>query len=141
MHTAAIIERAEKQILLAQQARRIVNLLDDTPIVPGEEREPFANGPQMQDVMNDAETHLRGWSASVEPVHTAAGKLGTNAMPGSAGESLESPSSQTMTAAQRRVEQRERAQEEGGETDVPPPQSQTQPPYPTSAESVSGSAA
>merc|ERR1712093_394091 len=46
IHTAAIIERAEKQILLANQARQLINLLDDTPIVPGEERPAYNNAEQ-----------------------------------------------------------------------------------------------
>lgn len=125
VHTAAIIERAEKQIMLAKQARRIIDLLDDTPIVPGEERQAFQHGPELQGVMNDAETDLKGWQRDVDPIHTSAGKLGANAMPG-AGETLESPSSQTMNTAQQRVEDRERAQEEGREGEVAPPQVHTQ---------------
>ena len=134
LHTAAIIERAEKQIILARQARRVLNTLDDAPIVPGEERQAFPSGAQLQDVMIDAETQLKNWSRSVEPIHTAAGKLGANAMPGTT-ETVESPSSTTFTAAQQRVEERERAQEEGREIEV------QQPPYPTSAQSTSATTA
>ncbi|KAK1090817.1 hypothetical protein LTR48_007561, partial [Friedmanniomyces endolithicus] len=83
LHTAAIIERAEKQIMLAQQARRLVNLLDDTPTVPGEERPPFENSEAAREVLNDAEAGLRNYSPSIEPIHSAAGRLGVNAMPGS----------------------------------------------------------
>ncbi|TKA43333.1 hypothetical protein B0A54_05815 [Friedmanniomyces endolithicus] len=83
LHTAAIIERAEKQIMLAQQARRLVNLLDDTPTVPGEERAPFENSEAAREVLNDAEAGLRNYSPSIEPIHSAAGRLGVNAMPGS----------------------------------------------------------
>ena len=122
LHTAAIIERAEKQIILATQARRVLNLLDDAPIVPGEERPAFQNGDQAQSVLGDAETMLRKWTSSTEPIHTSSGKLGTNAMPAGATEtSFESPSSATMDTAQRRVEERERAQEEGREEAVKPP--------------------
>lgn len=115
LHTAAIIERAEKQIILATQARRVLNLLDDTPIVPGEERVAFAGGSQAQTILNDAENALRNWSASNEPIQSNSSALGTNAMPGNTTESLDSPSSATMTTAQQRVEERERAQEEGRE--------------------------
>ncbi|KAK3680784.1 hypothetical protein LTR37_021064 [Vermiconidia calcicola] len=128
IHTAAIIERAEKQLILATQARHMLNLLDDTPVVPGEEKQPFQNASQAQTILNDAETTLRGWQPALDPIHTSAGKLGANAMPGS-GESLDSPSSQTMTAAQQRVEDRERSQEEGREGAV-------QPAYTTTAEST-----
>jgi hypothetical protein len=115
LHTAAIIERAQKQIILATQARRVLNLLDDTPIVPGEERAAFGGVSQAQNILNDAENGLRGWSASNEPVHSNAGGLGTNAMPAATSETVESPSSATMSTAQQRVEDRERAQEEGRE--------------------------
>ena len=82
LHTAAIVERAEKQILLARHARRLVNMLDDTPIVPGEDRQPFANSEAAKEVLNDAELSLKNWSPSVEPIHSTAGSLGANAMPG-----------------------------------------------------------
>ena len=132
LRTAAIIERAEKQIILATQARRVLNLLDDTPIVPGEERQAFPSGAQMQEYMQDVESQLKNWSPSLEPIHSSAGKLGVNAMPGTS-ETLESPSSTTMSTAQQRVEQRERAQDEGREDDEQPA-----PPYP---ESTTASAA
>lgn len=125
VHTAAIIERAEKQIVLATQARRVLNLLDDTPVVPGEERQPFGGGPQAQNILNEAETALRNWTTSLEPVQLNSGSLGANAMPGTTTETLESPSSQTMSTAQQRVEQRERAQEEGREEPVSAPVSAT----------------
>ncbi len=121
IHTAAIIERAEKQIMLATQARRVLNLLDDTPIVPGEERQPFAGQSQAQSILNDAETSLRGWSSSLEPVHSSSGALGTNAMPSARADTVDSPTSETMSTAQRRIEDRERAQEEGTEESVAAP--------------------
>ncbi|KAK5169134.1 uncharacterized protein LTR77_006443 [Saxophila tyrrhenica] len=123
LRTAAIIERAEKQIILATQARRVLNLLDDTPIVPGEERQLFAGSSQAQNILNDAETALRGWSPSLEGVQMHSTGLGTNAMPASTTESLESPSSTTMVTAQKRIEERERAQEEGREEAVVAPSS------------------
>ena len=119
LHTAAIIERAEKQMILANQARRLLNMLDDTPIVPGEERPSFPNVEQAREVLNDAESQLRHWTPSVEPIQSSAGRLGANAMPGNA-DSLEQPSQQTMSTAQQRVEQRERAQDEGREEEVKP---------------------
>lgn len=121
LHTAAIIERAEKQLILATQARRLINMLDDTPIAPGEERVGFADADKARDVLNDAESALRGWNAQIEPITFASsGKLGANAMPGSPG-TLDSPNTETMTVAQRNVEERERAQEEGREEAVPAP--------------------
>lgn len=130
IRTAAIIERAEKQIILANQARQLLNMVDDTPIVPGEERQAFAHADAARDVLNDAESQLRSWQASMEPIRSSAGKLGANAMPGNAGEALDQPSEATITTAQQRVEQREKAQDEGREQET------TAPPYPTAGESA-----
>jgi len=124
LHTAAIIERAEKQILLAQHARRLLNMLDDTPIVPGEERQPFANAEPAREVLNDAETSLRGWSSRVEPIPTSGAKLGSNAMASHTATADDS----AQTADQQRVEAMERAQEQETETVVENPSAQ--PPYP-----------
>lgn len=108
-------------------------MLDDTPIVPGEERPAFANADQARDVLNDAESALRGWNASIEPIQfSSAGKLGANAMPEIPG-NLDQPSTETMTVAQRKVEERERAQEEGREEEVKP--------APASVESTTATAA
>lgn len=82
IHFAATIERAEKQILLAKQARRMLNLLDDTPIVPGDSHPPFQNTVLASQVLTDAEDELRAWRADLEPIHSTAGNLGVGAMPG-----------------------------------------------------------
>ncbi|TKA83722.1 hypothetical protein B0A55_00272 [Friedmanniomyces simplex] len=123
LHTAAIIERAEKQIMLAQQARRLVNLLDDTPTVPGEERPPFENSEAAREVLNDAEAGLKNYSPSIEPIHSSAGRLGVNAMPGNI----------EQEAAQPQIMQR-------AEEIVQSPQQETamhgQAPYPVSEASV-----
>lgn len=81
IHFAAVIERAEKQILLARHGRRLLNLLDDTPVVPGDTRPAFEHGHQARQVLNDAEEDLREWAPSLEPVPSAATDLGTNLMP------------------------------------------------------------
>lgn len=81
IHFAATIERAEKQIILAKHGRRLLNLLDDTPVVPGDVRQPFAHAHQARDVLNDAESELQGWQPQLEAVHSSAGGLGANAMP------------------------------------------------------------
>ncbi|KAK7970592.1 ubiquinone biosynthesis mono0xygenase COQ6 [Apiospora saccharicola] len=41
---AAVIERAEKQIILAQHGRRLLALLDDSPVTPGDARESYQEG-------------------------------------------------------------------------------------------------
>ncbi|KAI4720033.1 hypothetical protein E4T48_03673 [Aureobasidium sp. EXF-10727] len=81
LHTAAIIERAEKQILLAKNARKLLNLVDDTPIVPGDVHPTFSHAETAREVLNVAEDELRAWTPDVEPIHTNAGGLGVNAMP------------------------------------------------------------
>ncbi|MCJ1465249.1 hypothetical protein MMC07_003865 [Pseudocyphellaria aurata] len=84
IHFAATIERAEKQILLARHGRRLLNLLDDTPIVPGDTRPAFAHGHQARQVLNDAEEDLREWTPDFEPVHSLASGMGVNLMPSQA---------------------------------------------------------
>lgn len=81
VHTAAIIERAEKQIILAQHARRLVNLLDDTPIVPGDVVKPYDQSSVARDILNDAEGDLRAWEPSMYPVTSNATEMGQNLMP------------------------------------------------------------
>ncbi|KAF2639908.1 hypothetical protein P280DRAFT_400671 [Massarina eburnea CBS 473.64] len=89
IHFAATIERAEKQIILAKQARRMVNLLDDTPIVPGDTHREFDGVETARQVLNDAEDELRTWQPSLEPIHSNAGALGVGAMPGAGAYSSE----------------------------------------------------
>lgn len=60
---AATIERAEKQIILAKHGRRLLHLLDDTPVVPGDLRPSYAHGAQARQILNDAEDDLRDWRA------------------------------------------------------------------------------
>ncbi|KAJ9603583.1 hypothetical protein H2200_011769 [Cladophialophora chaetospira] len=81
LHFAATIERAEKQIILAKFGRRLVNLLDDTPVVPGDVRQPFAQANEARQVLADAEQELQRWEPNLEPIHSNAGGLGSNLMP------------------------------------------------------------
>ena len=81
LHTAAVIERAEKQILLARQARKLIDLLDDTPVVPGDERQPYAQGEAAREILNDAEKDLREWEPSHAPISSNAQGLGVSAVP------------------------------------------------------------
>ncbi|KAK4613620.1 putative sphingolipid long chain base-responsive protein pil1 [Fulvia fulva] len=131
LHTAAVIERAEKQIILAQRARHLINLLDDTPIVPGEDRPAFTEVENGRQMLNDAESDLRAWQPNLEPIRTNASKLGGNGMASQElpiqqaqqNVGVASADSTSVDAHQQRVEQMERAQEEGT--------SQVTPPYPT----------
>lgn len=81
LHFAATIERAEKQIILAKYGRRIVNLLDDTPVVPGDVRQAFAQSNEARQILADAEQELQRWEPHLEPIHSNAGGLGSNLMP------------------------------------------------------------
>jgi hypothetical protein len=125
IHTAAVIERAEKQILLATQARQLINLLDDTPIVPGEERPVYTNAETARQTLNDAEEGLRAWQPRHSSIISQSGQLGSNAMPGHQDEVVHAPHAHATTGTattlshdnsvlsdQQRVEAMERAQEE-----------------------------
>ncbi|KAK4105899.1 hypothetical protein N658DRAFT_137142 [Parathielavia hyrcaniae] len=57
----ATIERAEKQAILARHGLRLLQLLDDTPVVPGDVRQPYAHASQARQILNDAEDDLRDW--------------------------------------------------------------------------------
>ncbi|OJJ45403.1 hypothetical protein ASPZODRAFT_69822 [Penicilliopsis zonata CBS 506.65] len=72
IHTAAVIERAEKQIILARHARRLLNFLDDSPIVPGDPRLAYEHSAEAKQVLEDAEIDLRSWERTVEPISSGA---------------------------------------------------------------------
>jgi hypothetical protein len=82
-HLTATIERAEKQAILAKHARRLLNLIDDTPIVPGDTHPAFSEEEAARQVLNDAEADLRDYRLDVEPITSNSGSLGMGAMPGS----------------------------------------------------------
>lgn len=66
----ATIERAEKQIILSRHGLRLLELLDDTPVVPGDTRIPYGQASQARQILNDAEDDLRDWklsAAATEP--------------------------------------------------------------------------
>ncbi|KAI1088835.1 putative sphingolipid long chain base-responsive protein [Rostrohypoxylon terebratum] len=63
---AAVIERAEKQIILAKHGRRLLELLDDSPVTPGDARRAYQNGAAARQVLNDAEDDLKAWDKNVE---------------------------------------------------------------------------
>jgi hypothetical protein len=67
LHLAATIERAEKQTILARHARRLLQLIDDSPVVPGDQKEQYEHGPEARRILNDAESDLRAWEFNAEP--------------------------------------------------------------------------
>ncbi|PYH41455.1 Eisosome component PIL1/LSP1 family protein [Aspergillus saccharolyticus JOP 1030-1] len=72
IHLAAVIERGEKQILLARHARRLLNHLDDTPVVPGDSPREYDQLPATKQIIEDAEKELHAWESSAEPIHSSA---------------------------------------------------------------------
>jgi len=71
IHLAAVVERAEKQIILAKHARRLLDYIDDTPVVPGDARQSYEHELEARGVLEDAENDLRNWRPSLEPMATA----------------------------------------------------------------------
>lgn len=69
--------------MLAKHARRVLNLLDDSPIVPGEAHPTYAGESAGRDILNDAEDELRAWQPRYEPISSNAASLGAGAMPNS----------------------------------------------------------
>lgn len=89
MHFAATIERAEKQIILARHGRRLLGLMDDTPVVPGDARpNVFEHAAQARQILNDAEEDLREWQPTVEPITYQSQGISSNLMPSEAGEGV-----------------------------------------------------
>ncbi|KAF3016199.1 hypothetical protein E8E14_011093 [Neopestalotiopsis sp. 37M] len=58
---AAVIERAERQIILAKHGRRLLSLLDDSPMTPGDAQREYKSGSEARQILNDAEDDLRNW--------------------------------------------------------------------------------
>ena len=80
--------------MLARHGRRLLNLLDDTPVVPGDTRPAFEHGHQARQVLNDAEEDLRDWQPNLEPIHSAATEMSSTLMPAQAGTAATSVSGQ-----------------------------------------------
>lgn len=74
IHLAAVIERAEKQSILARHARRLLNYIDDSPVVPGDARQAYDHELDARQILEDAENDLRGWEPTVEPITSTAGQ-------------------------------------------------------------------
>lgn len=105
MQLSATIERAEKQIILARHARRLLNLLDDKPLVPGETRPNYENSSAARRVLNDAERDLREWQPSLEPIQSSAQNMGANLIP-------ETTENETYTTPAAAVGEEEEEEEE-----------------------------
>lgn len=62
----ATIERAEKQIILARHGRRLLQLLDDSPVVPGEAQRAYHHGAQARQILNDCEDDMKDWEPELD---------------------------------------------------------------------------
>jgi hypothetical protein len=65
---AAVREYAEKQLILAQHGERLLSLLDDTPITPGDAPRPFDQAREARQILDDAEEDLRHWRPTGDEV-------------------------------------------------------------------------
>lgn len=119
----ATIERAEKQIILARHGLRLLNLLDDTPIVPGDSQIPYIQGSQARQILNDAEDDLREWRPTTTATSVTAGVAGVGVDEDAKYVTSNSPPIQHAQpqAAQPRAQE---APEQQQLQQVPPPQQQ-----------------
>ncbi|KAI6245087.1 Sphingolipid long chain base-responsive protein LSP1 [Erysiphe necator] len=58
---AATIERAEKQMIIASHGFRLLKLLDDSPVLPGDKLQKFEYAGQARQILNDLEDDLKEW--------------------------------------------------------------------------------
>ncbi|EPS44259.1 hypothetical protein H072_1786 [Dactylellina haptotyla CBS 200.50] len=79
-HFASVVERSQKQEILAKHSRRLLSLLDDTPVVPGDTRPTYDRERDARQILADAEDDLRSWTLELEEVPTNA-MLDAGAMP------------------------------------------------------------
>jgi hypothetical protein len=79
LHLAATIERAEKQLILARHGRRLLSLLDDITVVPGESRPVYENEEHARRVLEEAEHELKGWQPRLESVASGGAREETTA--------------------------------------------------------------
>lgn len=108
---------------MARHGRRLLNLLDDTPVVPGDTRPAFEHSHQARQVLNDAEEDLREWTPSLEPVPSAATEMGTNLMPAS---SQAAEPTEPGSPAQQRIAGSEEGSSNVGQLASEPPMSYQQ---------------
>jgi hypothetical protein len=76
----AIIERSEKQAILASHTRRLLELLDDTPVVPGAEKAAYDNERVAKEILLDAEEELGKWERS-QDMSVPSSRLENNLLP------------------------------------------------------------
>ncbi|KAL9078018.1 MAG: hypothetical protein Q9157_003049 [Trypethelium eluteriae] len=131
IHFAALIERGEKQALLAKHARRVLNLLDDTPIVPGDQHPTYEGTETGRHSLNDAEDELRAWNSTAEPITSNAGTMASGAIPAHPGQ-VADPTFVKEAAQQKEIEEEAARRVHGDEEQSIATESTTteNPPYP-----------
>ena len=60
---------------MARHGRRLLALLDDDPVTPGDARRTYTHGAQARQVLNDAEEDLKNWVLQLDEVKEAAAHL------------------------------------------------------------------
>lgn len=83
MRFAAVIQRAEKQLIIADAAMQVLDLLDDSPIVPGEQKEPFGKSDTAKHILIECENRLKNWSEEHNAILASSGgsTLNNNLLP------------------------------------------------------------
>lgn len=76
----AVLERSAKQEILAKHARRLLDLLDDTPVVPGAERAAYEQERAAKEILLDAEEDLAKWQPDQES-QISSSQLESNLLP------------------------------------------------------------
>jgi hypothetical protein len=76
----AVLERSAKQEILARHARRLLELLDDTPVVPGAEKAGYEHERAAKDILLDAEEDLAKWQPD-EDAQISSSQLESNLLP------------------------------------------------------------
>ena len=79
LHFAAVIERSEKSLILADHGRRILELLDDTPVVPGDSPAEYQHEHEAKQILLDCEEQLQAWTP--KPYDANQARLGSNLLP------------------------------------------------------------
>ncbi|RYO98594.1 hypothetical protein DL763_002124 [Monosporascus cannonballus] len=96
---AAIIERAEKQILLAKHGRRLLALLDEEPVTPGDRRRPYTHGAQARQILNDAEEDLKNWALQLDEAAVPGERANEDTIPSEGESAVTAPSTMASEAA------------------------------------------
>jgi len=79
LHFAAVVERSQKSEILAKHGRNILELLDDSPVVPGETNKAYDGDRAAREILMECEDELKQWKPFLEPVETA--DLQQNSLP------------------------------------------------------------